>query len=149
MKILASAALLLCALSTPLEGQSVLEFPRWRSVSTVTVVPTISGAVIYLDLEPVIPEPMFRDWWAEMEACVGIQAPYDSTTWFLADAILNVYPQPPVTTSDGHHWSYPPEIILLRGLTILQTEEVAKHEILHELLGNNTIHRDSLFLACS
>lgn len=29
------------------------------------------------------PEPVFRAWWAQMEACAGKTAPFDAVTWYV------------------------------------------------------------------
>ena len=136
--------LLLVALVAPVpshsSAQSVMEFPRVPSVSSVTVI----GPFLYFDLEPVIPQQVFRQWWAEMEACTEVQKPFDDLKWFLSDSVFNLMRG---TQAWGIYYFNPPEIVLTRGQTAAQLERTVKHEVLHHLM-RLIQHDNAIFNRC-
>ena len=134
--------LLVILLLIPLNAnsQSVADFPRIASVSTVTLV----GPFLFFDLEHVIPQPPFRQWWAEMEACTGIRKPFDGVEWYVADLIFNAVNR---FTAWGIYYASPPEIVLVRDQTLPQLEDTVKHETLHHLV-ENTDHEEEAFVRC-
>jgi len=123
-----------------LGGQSVADFPRINSVSSVTVV----EEMLFFNLSRVAPKPSFRDWWKEMEECTRISKPMGGIGWFVADAIYDA-------TENGYSWGLyyfnPPEIIIIRNQTLEQLEDTVKHEILHHLIRND-VHEEKTFVRC-
>ena len=134
--------LVLLLLFVPLNvgAQSVSDFPRITGVSAVTVV----GPFIFFDLDPVIPQTPFREWWAEMEVCTGIQKPFDDIQWFVADAIYNIVR---LAEAWGIYYFSPPEIVVVRNMTLEQIEQTVKHEALHHLLALRG-HDNDTFARC-
>ncbi len=123
-----------------LGAQSVTDFPRIASVSSVTVV----GPFLYFDLDPVIPQQPFRDWWAEMEGCTGIRKAFDALRWFVADGIYNAAEW---FTAWGIYYPDPPEIVVVRNQNVVRLEDTVKHEILHHLIQNSD-HDEETFVRC-
>ena len=123
-------AVLALLLSLPLQAQSVKTFPRVKSVSSVTIVEVF----LYFNLEPVIPQPVFRKWWVEMEKCTGSEKPFDDISWYVADVIYNIAVS---REAWGIYYREPAEIIIVRNLTRTRLENTAKHEMLHHLQGGH------------
>ena len=132
--------LLLLLIPVNISSQSVADFPRVNSVSSVTVVESF----LYFNLEPVIPQQEFRDWWGEMETCTEIAKPYEDIRWFVADIIFDIETQ---RTAWGIYYALPSEIILTRNQTLERIERTVKHEILHHLI-QNTDHEEKTFVRC-
>ena len=125
-----------------LDGQSVADFPRVNSVSSVTIV----EEVLYFNLEPVVPQQPFRNWWKEMETCTGIQKSFDDVRWFVANVIFDVVEGPGLMIW-GSYYNTPPEIIVVRNQTLAALEDTVKHETLHHLLWG-TDHEEEVFAHC-
>ncbi len=124
------------------DSQSITEFPRVNSVSSVTIV----EEVLYFNLEPVVPQQPFRDWWKEMETCTRIQKSFDDVRWFVANVILDVV-EGPMLMIWGIYYNTPPEIIVVRNQTLAALEDTVKHETLHHLLWG-TDHEEEVFAHC-
>lgn len=127
--------------AAPLQAQSIREFPRVTGVSSVTIVETF----LYFDLDPIFPKAVFREWWAEMEACAGIEKPYDEIAWYVADIIYNIAEE---REAWGVYYSPPPEIIFVREQSEIGLEDTIKHEILHHLGFMDAAHNQTVFDRC-
>ena len=132
---------LLLLLSAPLQGQTLTHYPRVTGVSSVTIVETF----LFFDLDPLVPQQEFRDWWAEVEACSGVQKPFDGIAWYVADIIYNYLEE---REAWGIYYKSPPEIVILRLQTGLELEDTVKHEILHHLGFMGPAHDESVFDRC-
>ena len=130
--------LVLLLLWAPLQAQSVKSFPRIRSVSSVTIVEDF----LYFNLEPVIPQSVFRKWWVEMEKCTGSEKSFNDISWYVANVIYNVAVR---KRAWGIYYRKPPEIIIVSNLTRARLENTAKHEMLHHLQGG---HDEKTFNRC-
>ena len=124
---------------TPLQAQSVKDFPIINGVSQVTLV----GYTLLFDLSPITPHPDFRIWWAEMEECTGVHGDFDVIKWYQASQVIN-----PLEGMAywGVYFKDPPEIVLLRGMALERFENTVKHEMLHHLMFGN--HNENLFNRC-
>ena len=131
--------LALSLFSVPLQAQGIKDFPRVHGVSSVT----IGAPFLYFNLEPVVPQEKFRDWWQEMEQCAGVKKAFDEVAWYVADVIYSFAQN---QGAWGIYYHTPPEIIIVRNRSEARIENTAKHEILHHLLRDN--HDGVTFLRC-
>jgi hypothetical protein len=121
-------------------AQSVLEFPKVRNVSSVTVI----GPVLFFDLDGIVPQQAFRTWWEEVEICTAVQRPFDAVKWYVTGTILNVVT---MRSAWGLYYPTPPEIVVVRDQTPERIEQTVKHEVLHHLLGVQG-HKNQAFKRC-
>jgi hypothetical protein len=105
------------------------------------------GACAESNLEPenaraLEPPPVYRTWWAEVQACADLSAPFQRVRWYEASQIIN-------RESGTEHvgaW-LPPHTILIHSQRLL-LEAAVKHEMVHDLL-QVPAHDSPLFLDCA
>ena len=133
--------LALLLLWTPLRAQTLINYPRVTSVSSVTIVEEF----LYFDLLPLAPQQNFRDWWDEVEACSGVRKPFDGVTWYVADVIYNFDER---REAFGIYYESPPEIVIAHHRSMPELEDTVKHEILHHLGFMGPDHNEAVFNRC-
>lgn len=133
--------LVLLLIAAPLQAQSLRDFPRVSSVSSVTVVEEF----LYFDLDALLPQPEFQKWWAEMESCTGIVKPFGGVAWYVADIIYDYIQR---REAWGIYYSVPPEIVIVRHQSKLELEDTVKHEILHHFGFRGPNHDEAVFAQC-
>lgn len=114
--------------------------PAQSRLPTVLDLPTIQGAQsvsfsmyhLFADLKPEDPPQSYRDWWAEIAECAGINRPFGDVRWRSSTAIFSFSPLQKVY---GVYYDVSLEIVLLRTLSPQLRKHVVKHEILHHLVG--------------
>lgn len=80
---------------------------------------------------PYEPLPIYRQWWAEMEACSGLHGRLDRVAWSYYPDTLAVVFETPWGKTDGIY-SHPDEaIMVVRG--VIDKRRVIAHEMLHAL----------------
>lgn len=93
---------------------------------TVLVPPRIPAGSRAID-----PPTIYRDWWAETQACSGLDAPLDRISWFVVpDQDTFEYEG---RRFDAHWWSMYHWIVLAEAH--MQDAATVRHEMLHDLLG--------------
>lgn len=90
---------------------------------------------------PFTPPAEYADWWAETEACSGLDGDMDRVAWYTATSI----------TGDGKiasgRWSPPHDVVLVLGYE--DDGMIVRHEMLHDLLGGDPDHTASAWEACA
>lgn len=95
-----------------------------------------------VDVHPLVPPPVYRTWWTEVEACLGVTAPFERVSWYEAARLVN-------RDTGGEHvgaWQ-PPHTIYIDSDYLLFVEGV-KHEMVHDLLQTRD-HGSDAFLRCA
>lgn len=92
------------------------------------------------------PEPIFRDWWAQVERCAGRRASYEAVTWMMVpgDEPFRVrgLPKPVLAYWDpGRNW-----IVMLEYTP--DRAAVARHEALHAILRRTDHPREYFETRC-
>ena len=85
------------------------------------------------------PPSEFRTWWAGVEDCSNETGDYDAVVWYLADDFA-------AGGTVVGQWSPPHSITLRRGFQT--TEDVVKHEMLHDLLRGDRFHDELAWVRC-
>jgi hypothetical protein len=84
------------------------------------------------DAQVFTPEPIFREWWVQVEACSGRTGDYTSIHWYFVPGD-EPFISPPLGKAVLGYWdSYDNRIILLQYVP--NRSALARHEILHALL---------------
>lgn len=95
-----------------------------------------------VDVQPLIPPPVYRTWWNEVAACTGVTAPFEQVTWYEASQLIDR------ETGMDHVGAWkPPHTIYIHSDYLLYVEGV-KHEMVHEQLQTRD-HRTEAFLRCA
>jgi len=77
----------------------------------------------------VAPHPDSPRWWSEVQACVGLSGNFDRIQWFTVEG--SAFSTPDHGWAGGR-WVPPHDIYLAEAR--YDSEEVVKHEMVHELL---------------
>jgi hypothetical protein len=93
------------------------------------------------NVERFTPPPDYRTWYAETEACTGLQGNYDDIVWWLADSLEAPHGSELVTGT----WTAPHTIVFRRGYQ--GDVWVVRHEMIHDLL-QTTAHPSPPFRLC-
>ncbi len=102
-----------------------------RSLFLFPLVLTLLGACGF---DPAGDAPMdapsvYREWWAETEACSGISGNFDRVRWLVVEG----HSFPCSSGRCAGHWESSHEIYIAKDW--FMNELVVRHEILHDLLG--------------
>jgi hypothetical protein len=85
------------------------------------------------DAREFTPEPVYRDWWQQMERCSGRSAPFDAVRWYVVpgEAPFRVagIPYPVIG-----YWDQRANHIVLLEYLPTQRAPVIRHEALHAIL---------------
>lgn len=78
------------------------------------------------------PEPIFREWWAQVEACAGRRASFDAVSWFMVPGEVP-FDAPGVSHAVLGYW-HPADnrIVLLEWVP--NRTSLVRHEALHAIL---------------
>jgi hypothetical protein len=95
-----------------------------------------------IEVHPLVPPQVYRTWWTELEACIGVTAPFERVTWYEAGHLINRE-----TGSDHVGAWLPPHTIYIHSDYLLYVEGV-KHEMVHELLQARD-HSSDAYLRCA
>lgn len=79
------------------------------------------------------PEPVFREWWQQMEDCSGMQASFDAVRWYVVPGEEAFYVQGVDYPVVGYWDKYDNKIVLLQYLPN-ERAPVIRHESLHAIL---------------
>ena len=90
------------------------------------------------DESPMVPPPVYREWWSETEACSGLTGDFDRVNWLVVEGAGF----PCSSGTCAGHWE-PNHSIYLAG-SYTANEMVVRHEMLHDLL-NRSGHPDPPF----
>jgi hypothetical protein len=85
------------------------------------------------DARQFTPEPVFRDWWRQMEECSGHQAPFDDVRWFVVPG-EDPFPAPGVDHLVFGYWHARENLIVLLQFLPNSRAPVIRHEALHAIL---------------
>ena len=89
---------------------------------------------------PFDPPTVYAEWWSATEGCAGKEGRLERIAWYLAASL----------SGDGRsargRWSPPHEIILVAGYE--EDELVVRHEMLHDLLEGDRLHRADAWRRC-
>lgn len=89
---------------------------------------------------PFVPPASYVAWWQAVETCSAQTGELARIEWFIADGL----------SENGRlvraRWEAPHRITLLANET--DTEDVVKHEMLHDLLGGDPDHAGPAWDAC-
>lgn len=95
-----------------------------------------------LDVSPLAPPRVYRTWWTDVSACVGVTATFERVRWYEAGHLINR------ETGSDHVGAWkPPHTIYVHSNYLLYMEGV-KHEMVHELLQTRD-HSSDAFLRCA
>ncbi|MDX1566322.1 MAG: hypothetical protein R3223_00885 [Longimicrobiales bacterium] len=89
------------------------------------------------------PHPDYTIWWDEVETCVGVSGDFDRIRWFTVEG--EAFNTPDHGWAGGR-WVPPHDIYLAE--THYTSEDVVKHEMVHELLRPGD-SEDPRFEECS
>jgi hypothetical protein len=93
---------------------------------------------------PFVPEPVFRAWWAQMEACSGKSAPFDRVTWYVVPGEVPFrvpnHPQPVVG-----YWDPADNRIVVLQFLPNRRAPLIRHEALHAIT-KRLDHPDEYFV---
>lgn len=120
--------------------------PR-RLLRPLCLLPVLLGSCTEVGFEPVNVRPLdppsvYRSWWAEVETCADVRAPFRRVTWYEAERLIN---RKAGSEHVGAWW--PPHTIYVDSDYLLY-EAGVKHEMLHDLL-QATDHSSPLFERCA
>jgi len=99
----------------------------------------------FLDVErqntrPLEPLPVYPDWWSQISTCAGRSGDLGRIDWWQASSI---------TVNKRivrGQWQQPHRITLVSFY--IDSENVVKHEMLHDLLDGDPEHRDASWDVC-
>jgi hypothetical protein len=84
---------------------------------------------------PISPPPTYRQWWHEVETCVGRQGDFNRVEWYVADL------------RSGGHAGHADGYTIWLDPDFTGHPLVVKHEIFH-VLGGDRGHRDPEWITC-
>lgn len=84
------------------------------------------------DARPFTPEPIYREWWSQMEACSGLSKSYESVSWYVVPG-EDPFVAPSLGKQVLGYWQRRGNRIVLLEYVPSRTELV-RHEMLHALL---------------
>jgi hypothetical protein len=139
-------------LNQALEMTRFLHAARWASACTLALLagalacdratapipPLPPGARVFT------PEPVFREWWAQMEGCSGRTGSFDAVTWYVVPG-EDPFPAPGVGQPVHGYW-HPSDnrIVLLEWVP--SRSSLVRHEALHAILRRSD-HPEEYFVA--
>ena len=94
--------------------------------------PTASELLLPAGATRFTPEPIFREWWAQVEACAGRQASFDAVSWWVVPGEVP-FDAPGVPHPVLGYW-HPADnrIVLLEWVP--NRTSLVRHEALHAIL---------------
>jgi hypothetical protein len=114
---------------------------RHRSTLVVAALALLGGACeevtapelsLPLGARRFTPEPIFREWWAQVEACAGRQASFDAVSWYVVPGEVP-FEAPGVPHPVLGYWHAADNRIVLLEWVPNRTSLV-RHEALHAIL---------------
>lgn len=97
----------------------------------------------FRDARPYVPEPVVREWWAQVEACSGLRGDYNRVSWFERDNLTHESNRMGVTLGRADPLGY--RVVMLVGHRLDQLR--VSHEMLHLLNGPG--HGDVFRVKCA
>lgn len=82
--------------------------------------------------QPFIPLPVYREWYAELEACTGIKGDFDVIRFFTAESITEG------GEPRGGYWTPPHKITLQDNMVEPVFAWLIKHELMHDLIQSGS-----------
>jgi hypothetical protein len=86
------------------------------------------------------PPAAYQQFWGEVELCSGLEGSFERVDWFLTEYF-------PDGSDILGQWNSRHEITIRYAWRF--QPYVVKHEILHELLGGDSLHQEEAWTLCS